>query len=1378
MWTKVWTILESPLREMSVVNSSSDATLPGRKMSKLYAPLGSEFSCPDTEMVPLKTTENCQRQAFPLSENALLQILALVRVNAAHLTIEVRPVKDREDGHHGLSGEGNVPPSGRFEASPRRNVHFWANLATVLLLWFGFDARLLAAPEVSADHYITEVWQATEGLPGNNVTSVVQTSDGYLWVATLTGLARFDGVRFDVFDGNTPGLEGRAIRKLFVDQQGGLWVTMTSGLLARYAAGKFTAFHEADGWSMRPALAFAKGSSNDVMIVDSQGDGYRFRDARFTEFATSTARSAGRYESWTLDAAGVEWAVSSERKLHVRRGADWEPFVPMGDASPPTVEAMAAAKENGLWIFGGRSIRLLDRGRWTREIEGSSELAAESVSCAMEDSTGNLWVGTSRSKLFRFGTNGPPLVFSAQSGFPSGHISDICEDREGNVWVGSVGNGLIRLKRSVFRSFGLDEGLPSERVLSLAEDQSGRLMVGTLGGGMFVRESGRFFGPLTPPGIPMSVWALLPGRSGGIWAGAYGEGLLKIHGQKPARWTMRDGLVGRDILSMYEDRSGALWIGTESGLSRFDGQRFANFSTTDGLSGNTVHAITQDEAGDFWFGTTTGLNRFRDGKFTSFFRRNGLPSDQVRALLAGTNGVLWIGTLDGGLSRFRDGGFVNYSVKQGLPDNSISVILDDGLGYLWLGTGRGICRVPHVELDAFARGLRPRIECVTYLQKDGLASFECSSGNPSGISARDGRLWFATTHGVSVVDPRRIRSNLVPPPVVIEEVSIDGKVVSSNRIVDGADGGAALATLQVPAGRRHLEIAYTALSFTSPTQTRFRTQLEGFDQGWRDFGTRRIAYYDGLPPGAYRFRVVAANNDGVWSDSGAAFAFTVLPYYWKTVWFRSGASVGLTGIALLWFRWRILSLERERTGEAIRLQSGALGCAGDGILIADRDGNIVWINPAFTRLTQYEAAEVAGRNVRLLKSGQHPAEFYVAMWKTLLTGEVWHAEIINRRRDGSLSTYDQTTTPVQDPNGKITHFISIYRDITERKWMEKELRDSEDRFRTLSFATLEGILIYDDLEILEVNRAMSGMFGYTQAELIGKSVLELADPAWRASVLEHIRSSSEKPYECAGERKDGTSFDLEVHCRTCPFRGRMARVAAFRDITETKQSQRRIQLLEQHEALDAERSRIARDMHDELGASLTKISLLGETAELEMASEDEAERESARARLQKISALGRSLVASMDEIVWALNPRNDSLEGFANYLCHFAPELLKLAAIPCRLAVPEILPQRTLRAQARHQLYLAVKEALHNVIKHSGATHATLNVETHADSLSITVADDGRGFVVGEGGRSGHGLGNMRQRMMQLDGVCEIVSQPGHGTRITLRVPLPTRGIL
>lgn len=1251
-----------------------------------------------------------------------------------------------------------------------------ALLATAVGLWSGFSVPALAGDEGTPDPYITEVWQVTEGLPGNNVTSVVQTPDGYLWVGTDNGLARFDGVCFEVFDASTPGLESRQIRRLFVDQGGRLWVAMMDpGHLSLYAAGKFTAFHATDGWPLRSVASFASAGAQDVMIVDGAGATHTFRDGRFTEVVPADRGRDEPVQEWILDAAGGAWALNAERQLQERQGVEWAPLVPAGDVAPPIVEHMAAAREKGLWIFDGGQFRLLDGGRWTRRIPGIPGLSQESITCLKEDSSGNLWIGTSGSRLFRFGTNGSQLAFSAGSGFPSGAISELCEDREGNVWVASAASGLIRLKRSVFRTFGRAEGLPPAPLLSLAEDSTGRLMLGTLGGGMFVLENGRYLGPLALLGRPSSVWALRRGQSGAMWAGN-GEGLVKLHGQGSAQWGVLNGLVDPRILSIHEDREGTLWIGTESGLSRFDGERFTSYSTTDGLSDDAVHAIAQDEAGDLWFGTDAGLNRFRGGKFTSFSRQNGLPGEQVHALLAGENGDLWIGTLDGGLSRFREGRFVRYTLQQGLPDNSIKVILDDGLGCLWLGTGRGICRVSHEELDAVARGSRSRLECVTYLKKDGLASIQCAAGSPSGIKAHDGRLWFATVRGVSVVDPGRMPVNRVQPPVVIEEVSADGEVVFSNRRAEGASDQAELTAVRVPAGRRHLEIAYTALSLTSPAQTRFRIRLEGLGDDWSDVGTRRVAHYDGLPPGAYRLHVVAANNDGVWSKSAAVFAFRVMPFYWQTWWFRVVVGAGFAGAILLGFRRWIIRGERERIAEATRLQSAALGCAGDGILITDRGGKIVWANPAFAELTGYEEADLAGRNVRLLKSGRHPAEFYAAMWKTLLGGEVWQEEIINRKKDGALSTYEQTATPVRNREGTITHFIAILRDITERKRMEQALRDSEDRFRTLAVATLEGVIIYDEFQILEANRAAAQMFGFTPAEFIGLSVLELVAPASRTLLEEHIVSGREEPLDCQGRRKDGTLFDLEMHGRTCPFQGRTVRMAAVRDITETKRSHRKIRLLEQHRALETERSRIARDMHDEMGASLTRITLLSEAAEVEIARADQPKRPGVSTRLQRISTLGRSLVATIDEIVWAVNPGNDTLEAFASYLCHFCPEFLKLADVQCRLNLPLALADRNLDSQVRHHLFLAVKEALHNVVKHSGATQVSLQLEMEEDLLVITIADDGVGFDLPESSRSGNGLGNMQQRMSQIGGKMELASQPGHGTRIVLRLDLTTGG--
>ncbi len=1135
--------------------------------------------------------------------------------------------------------------------APRFHVGF---LAGVLLFPVGGPFGLAAAPEPAEDHFIAEVWQVENGLPANTVTSVAQTTDGYLWVGTDGGLARFDGVRFHVFDARTPGLGNRQITKLFADREGGLWVAMLPGQLARFFEEKFTVFHAADGWSMNEPLSFVQCRNGDVLAADATGAVHRFHDGRFSELVPSPAGPHERHKAWTQDAAGDQWALNVDRKLSLRRGNLWELFVPVGDSSPPTVEKLAARQQGGLWILGEHRVRLLENGRWIRDYDVMSELAPGSVLCFKEDASGYLWVGTSKSQLFRLAPDGSRQAFSPQNGLPQGGIVDICEDREGNFWLASSEGGLVRLKRAAFQTLGSAQGLPPQAVLCLAEDSFGRLMLGTRGGGMFVMENQRIFGPLALSGVPLTIGALRKGRSGALWVGTQGGGLLRLHGQNSRQWTTRDGLIDLRIMSLYEDRAGALWIGTESGLSHFDGQRFTNYATGEGLSDNHVHAITQDPAGNLWVGTTAGLNRLHDGKFTSFFRRDGLASDYVRALLADTSGILWVGTLDGGLSRFSEGRFVNYSVNDGLPDNSITTIVDDGLGFLWLGTTRGICRVARAELEKFAQGTRNPIGCTTYLKTDGLASIQCSEGNPPGILTQDGRLWFATLRGVSEVDPRQIRPNPVPPPVVIEEVLINGAVVLSNRRADAASkrGGPPRA-LSVPPGGRHVEIAYTGLSLTSPSQARFRIRMEGFDDGWRDVGPRRVAYYDGLPPGRYRFRVLAANNDGIWNEVGASLPLAVMPYFWQTWWFRGTAALGLAGSILFWVRRRIVRREHERATEALRenhlLIESLLRTIPYGVEIVDEQGRILFLNEPTEKLIG-------------------PGQLGKTCWQVY-------------KDDRQQCAHCPLREPVE---------VGVTRTV-------------------------------------ETRGALGG----------------------RVFLISHTGMI---------------------------FQGRKAMLKVFQDITARKEAQKKLQMLEQQTALEAERARIARDMHDELGAALTRITLLGEMIGVEMANENQAATGKGNALLQRITALARQAVESMDEIVWAANPRNDTLEDFADYVCHFAEELLKLSPVQCRMEVPSVMPPKVLGAEVRHHLFLVVKEALNNLVKHSGASQATLSMQIESDTLTVVIADDGRGFDVDQRSQAGNGLGNMRQRIKTVGGLMELSSEPGAGTRITLRIGLETNG--
>ncbi len=307
------------------------------------------------------------------------------------------------------------------------------------------------------------------------------------------------------------------------------------------------------------------------------------------------------------------------------------------------------------------------------------------------------------------------------------------------------------------------------------------------------------------------------------------------------------------------------------------------YGARDGLTAATVLAILEDRDGNLWLGTEAGgLWRFAHGRFTNFTTREGLSDDTVLALYEDADGCLWIGTDGGGLNRYKDGRFSRFTRREGLFDDVQYAILEDGRGNLWMSCSRGIFRVRRAELEELAEGKRAAVVSQAFGRADGMRSAECSGfTQPAGWKTRDGRLWFPTIEGAVVIDPDRIRTNTLPPPVVIEQVLVDRRVLPR-----GDDS-------ELEPGRGDLEFHYAGLSFVDPDRVSFRYMLEGFDREWIEAGSRRTAFYTNIPPGRYTFRVKAANNDGVWSDTDAVARFSLRPHFRQTAWFYGMCAVGL-----------------------------------------------------------------------------------------------------------------------------------------------------------------------------------------------------------------------------------------------------------------------------------------------------------------------------------------------------------------------------------------------------------------------------------------------------------------------------------------------------
>jgi signal transduction histidine kinase/streptogramin lyase len=614
-----------------------------------------------------------------------------------------------------------------------------------------------------------------------------------------------------------------------------------------------------------------------------------------------------------VDSNGRQWVVQDKR-LGYLEGTHWIPWMPPEGDPPQTIFRITTSPRGGLWVCADGKIRRMVDGRWDPSSPVYSWPTDGAVMDLMEDSAGQLWAGGWDKGLMLARPDGETKWFTTKNGLPSNIVGSVFEDREHNLWVGTTAGGLLRLRDREFTSYGQMDGLPAGSIACVAKDAAGVCWVGMTANGLWRLPEND--GPATQMFLPGNqlggtVRTLLIGRSGALWAGLHGNWLYRHQAGETTLYTRDQELSHEVFYALFEARDGTLWIGGDRGLSRFDGQKFETLTTRDGLSSDMVSAITQDHVGDLWLGTIDGgLNLFRDGKFRSYTRRDGLAHDSIRALLADDDGTVWIGTAGGGLSRLRGDRFTSYSVKEGLPGNEITSVLDDGLGNLWCGSNRGVFRVARTDLEAFATGGKERLEVVTYRSSDGMASIEAAPGNPAAVRGNDGRLWFATSKHVNVVDPRRIRPNPVPPFAVVEEVWLDGKLKFSNGAANDRPSSSPLLT--IPAGNQRLEIRYTGLSLKSSERAHFRHRLVGLEDQWEEAGTRRTATYHSLSPGPYRFEVLAANSDGIWSTTATSLNLQMLPAWWQTWWFRGALGLLLGGGVVAAYEARIRSLTRAR----------------------------------------------------------------------------------------------------------------------------------------------------------------------------------------------------------------------------------------------------------------------------------------------------------------------------------------------------------------------------------------------------------------------------------------------------------------------------------
>jgi ligand-binding sensor domain-containing protein/signal transduction histidine kinase len=892
--------------------------------------------------------------------------------------------------------------------------------------------------------YSFRSWQSEDGLPVNLVRSIVQSTDGHLWIATAECVARFDGIEFERV-AQVAGFPypNSGVNRLFATAGGTVWFSSTSGGLQRIDQGVASVVWH-DGPDARPVTQLIDHPSGGVL-----------------------AKRGG----------GV-WQIKGRDAIQLN--------TPDAEAVKLLEEDLARRANKGRIGPDGSPGRLVDRGSSVWSVSPTGELTVTSP------------------EGFKRGIPMPRV--SADS-----HVTELLEDREGNIWVATALNGLGLFREDRVEVLNAAAGLSEGAVLAVIEDSRGMVWLGNRRGGVDRIISGKIeHHELVGSTGSGQVSALYEDRDGRLWAASTDGPVFRWKDTRFVEQFEGNPVVSK-ISTIHHDSRGTLWFGGQYGLLRSTGRRVSEVRAEAGFPGGEVTVMTGGADDELWLGTSQGfILRDTDGRLETVATPGDLSYSRVSGILVTASNQVWVTTLGAGLFLYDGLRWHRFDRAQGLPDPRLTHVVDDQLGHLWFGSTGGILRASRADLLARSRQPDSPIHWLRMDRSDGLPTRECVGGHhPAGWRFGDGAIWFPTSLGVVRIDPSRTMVNRTPPPVFLRKTIADG-------ITRRPDGG----KLVLGPGRARLEFVYHGLNFSSPEKVNYRTRLVGLENNWREVGGQRMTTYEGVPPGKYRFEVMAMNGDGLLSLAPASLEVEVKPHFWETTWFVAQATLSV-------------------------------------ILLA---GGIGW--------------------------------------------------------------------------------------------------------------------------------------------LIARSRLK-----------------------------------------------------------------RRIALLKIRNTREIERARIARDLHDELGASLTEIALLADLGA------EQAEGSLFQKQLDELSNKARALGLTLDEIVWAVNPREDTLASLLDYLASFATEFLDRAGITLRINIASGMPDLPLDATVRHSVFLAVREAFNNTVKHSEAESAWLNVSISDNILDISVEDDGKG-VDDYALSRGHGLKNFQVRMQACGGTSSVTLRKNGGTRVRFLVPV------
>jgi signal transduction histidine kinase/CheY-like chemotaxis protein/ligand-binding sensor domain-containing protein len=756
----------------------------------------------------------------------------------------------------------------------------------VLLLAFATCAFGLD-PNKKIDQYAHDSWNSRHDFPGEAVYQIVQTKDGFLWLRTASGLIRFDGVHFVSMDnviGNEP------VKAIAQSEDGNLLIRSTTRTVL-YADGNFTDYLPAAPLPDGEIRTLFESSDHEV-IVGSDNFIYAIRRDKIQLLKEAT----GFIDSYLKDDHG-HLLIGGARALYTYGDGK----IATTNVDVKTSGANALGRDSSNRILVGTNDGLFRLGLDGHTLEPVERSAIHgTVKTILADRQGNEWIGTSEG-LFRIAGD-KVASYTGADGLNDSDVLSLMEDREGSLWVGTS-NGLDRFRDPGLTPIGSKDGLPANDTTSIIQAHDGSLYVFCGGGGLARIKDGQptLFSRKQDAAL-FSGHLIFESKDNSIWAGTT-VGLMRFINGKMTLYPYTGRLVDKFVSAMAEDDEGLIITTSETLAFRYKDGALLPFTirgqtTPLSVPGNYTFTIYTDPSGTLWFGTVKGLFKFAKGAPPSQAKQVGIDFP-VTGISPDNKGNLWLSGRIPGIVRFRirDGQITHFTRKLGLFDEYATKALPDRQGNIWFSTTNGIYMASGEELDEVADGRLKHVQPRVFGIEDGMVTREATGQavGQGGLVARDGKLWFTTIKGLIVIDPNHMVKNSQVPPVVIEDVIVGKNIRRADQ------------DIQVEPGAENIEIHYTALSLLVPNRVHFKYQLEGYDPDWVDAGSRRDAFYTHLPPGTYRFHVIACNNDGVWNSTGASVGIVLKPHFYQTFWFY-----WVSGLGLLWIVFGIHRLNTRR----------------------------------------------------------------------------------------------------------------------------------------------------------------------------------------------------------------------------------------------------------------------------------------------------------------------------------------------------------------------------------------------------------------------------------------------------------------------------------